>query len=155
MKKLMALACVLILPTMAFSQSMDDLKKMATSDEAQSAMDSMGGSLSGLLQGGLDVTEDQADGSIGSMMSLASQKLSAGDYDKFANMIPGADKYLESAKSLGAVAEPLASLGDFNNALSSLGISAETVEKYVPMITEYVGKLGGDDATKLLSKIFG
>ena len=97
----------------------------------------------------------QADGSIGSMLSLASQKLSAGDYDKFAGMIPGADKYLESAKSLGAVAEPLASLGDFNSALSSLGISPETIEKYVPMITEYVGKLGGDDATKLLSQLFG
>lgn len=155
MKKIIALTCVLILPTAAFSQSMDDLKKMATSDEAQSALESMGGSLSGLLQGELDLSEDQADGSIGSMLSLASQKLSAGDYDKFAGMIPGADKYLASAKSLGAVAEPLASLGDFNNALSSLGISADTIEKYVPMITEYVGKLGGDEAKALLGQLFG
>ena len=155
MKKIVAFVITLVLPLAISAQSMDDLKKMATSDEAKSAMESMGGSLSGLLQDQLDLTEDQADGSIGSMLSLASQKLSAGDYDKFAGMIPGADKYLESAKSLGAVAEPLASLGDFNSALSSLGISPETIEKYVPMITEYVGKLGGDDATKLLSQLFG
>ena len=89
MKKIVTFVITLVLPLAISAQSMDDLKKMATSDEAMSAMESMGGSLSGLLQDQLDLTEDQADGSIGSMLSLASQKLSAGDYDKFAGMIPG------------------------------------------------------------------
>lgn len=123
------------------------------------AMDSLekaaGGSLSGLLQGQLGITEDQANGSIGSLLSLAGEKLSAGDFDQLAGMIPGADGYLDAARSLGAVSGPLKTLGDLNGALSALGISPETIEKFVPMVTEYLGKIGGDEAKALLGQVLG
>ena len=132
--------------------SMDDLK----SDDAMKSLESAaGGSLSGLLQGQLGLTEDQADGSIGSLLSLAGEKLESGEFDKLAGMIPGADKYMDTAKSLGAVTGPLKSLDDLNKSLGALGISPETIEKFVPMVTEYVGKLGGDDAMGLLQKVLG
>jgi len=46
-------------------------------------------------------------------------------------------------------------MGGLNTALGSLGISPETVSKFVPTITDYLGKLGGDDAKNLLQKAFG
>jgi hypothetical protein len=39
------------------------------------------------------------------------------------------------------------------SALSSLGISPETVSKFAPMVTEYLGNLGGDDVKSLLGKV--
>lgn len=42
-----------------------------------------------------------------------------------------------------------------NGALSKLGISPETVAKFVPTVTSYLGKLGGPGATNLLQKALG
>ena len=136
-------------------QTLPNMSDMDTKDAMASLESATGGSMSSLLQGQLGLSEDQADGSIGSLLSLAGEKLSAGDFDKLAGMIPGADKYLESAKSLGAVTEPLKSLADLNQSLAALGISPETIGKFVPMVTDYLGKLGGDDAKALLAQVLG
>lgn len=148
--KLGVLAC--LITATAFGQTMPS---MNADDAMASLEDVAGGSMSGLLQDQLGLSSDQADGSIGSLLSLANSKLSAGDFDKFAGMIPGADKYMDAAKSLGAVTGPLKSLGDLNQSLSALGISPETIEKFIPMVTDYLGKLGGPDASALLSQVLG
>ena len=153
MPRILLPVLALILSTLAHGQSMPSVDALKSSDTLKSVQDAAGGSLSGLLQSQLGLTEDQADGSIGSLLELAGEKLSAGDFDKFAGMIPGADKYLETAKSLGALAGPLTSVSDLNESLSSLGISQETIQRYVPMITDYVGKLGGDEAKALLQQV--
>ena len=70
-------------------------------------------------------------------------------------MILGAEKYMGIAKSLGAVTGPLNDLAGLNTALGSLGISADTVSKFVPTITDYLGTLGGDDAKQLLQEALG
>ena len=70
-------------------------------------------------------------------------------------MIPGADKYLQAAKDLGAVTGPLKNIDGANSALASLGISPESISKFVPIVTDYLGKLGGDDAVATLQKVFG
>lgn len=111
--------------------------------------------LSGMLSDQLGVTEDQAEGGIGSMLSLASERLSADDFQKLAGAIPGADGYIDRAKELGAVAGPLKSMADLNGALSKLGISPEMAGRFVPMVTDLVGKVGGDQARSLLAMALG
>ncbi len=146
---------LLALSSTAFAQSlpsMDDLKSNETLKSIESAAS---GSMTSLLQSQLGLTEDQAEGGMGSLLSLASEKLSSGEYDQLAGMIPGADKYLDAAKSLGAVTGPLKSLTDLNQSLASLGIPPETIEQFLPMVTDYLGKLGGDDAMGLLQKVLG
>jgi hypothetical protein len=137
------------------AQTLPSMNDLNAGDAMASLEGAAGGSMSSLLQGQLGLTEDQASGSIGSLLSLAGEKLGAGDFDELAGMIPGADKYLESARSLGAVTEPLKSLGDLNQSLAALGITPETIEKFVPMVTEYLGKLGGEDAKALLAQVLG
>jgi len=39
-----------------------------------------------------------------------------------------------------------------NGALCKLGMDADTSAKFVPTITDYLGKLGGDPTKKLLAK---
>ncbi len=149
----LSLAAVMMACTVQ-AQSLNDLTKTASAG-LDSANQAMSGSLTGALQDQLGISKDQAEGGIGSMLSLASEKLNAGEFDKFAGMIPGADKYLQSAKDLGAVTDPLKNMEGLTSALSSLGISPDTVSKFAPMVTEYLGKLGGDDMKSILGKVMG
>ena len=149
------ISVAILLPFYAAAQSLGDLKGAMSSDAVESAGSALSGSMSDVLQSQLSLDQNQADGGIGSILTLASEKLSAGDFDKLAGMIPGAEKYMGIAKSLGAVTGPLNDLAGLNTALGSLGISADTVSKFVPTITDYLGTLGGDDAKQLLQKALG
>jgi hypothetical protein len=120
---------------------------------ACSSMPSMGGSkdIVSSLTKSLGVTENQAAGGVGSVLTLTQEKLVAGDFDKVAAAIPGSKKYLDMAKSLGAVTGPLTNGAGLSSALGKLGISPDTAAKFVPAVTDYVGKAAGPEVGKLLS----
>jgi hypothetical protein len=118
-------------------------------------MDSMMGTGSGLtstLTKQLGVTEAQAAGGTGSILALAQQRLAAGDFDAIAKAIPGSDKYLGAAKQLlgGATITDKAGL---HSAFSKLGMSPDMVSKFAPIVTDYVGKAGGDQARNSLAAL--
>jgi Protein of unknown function VcgC/VcgE (DUF2780) len=103
------------------------------------------------LTSSLGVTENQAMGGTGSILTLAQEKLAKGEFDQVASVIPGSKKYLDMAKSLGAVTAPLGNRSGLNSALTRLGISPTTSAKFVPAVTDFVGKAGGPDVANLLS----
>jgi hypothetical protein len=107
--------------------------------------------LMGALTSQLGVSEDQARGGIGSYLTLLQEKLAKGDFDKVASLVPGASGYLESAKKLGAVTGPLKNLQGLNGALGKLGMNADTIGKFTPMVTNYLGKAGGPTVQKMLA----
>jgi Protein of unknown function VcgC/VcgE (DUF2780) len=144
MKKRMVVLAALLLP-------------MLCSCSSAPSAPSMGGAtdiVSGLTKS-LGVTESQAAGGVGSVLTLAQEKLVAGDFDKIAAVIPGSQKYLDMAKSLGAVTGPIGNAAGLNSALGKLGISPATASKFVPAVTDFVGKAGGKDVGKLLSSALG
>jgi hypothetical protein len=103
------------------------------------------------LTSSLGVTENQAMGGTGSILTLAQEKLAKGEFDQIAKVIPGSTKYLDMAKSLGAVTGPLGNRSGLNSALTRLGISPTTAAKFVPAVTDFVGKAGGADVANMLS----
>ena len=107
--------------------------------------------LMGALTSQLGVTEDQAQGGIGSYLTLLQEKLAKGDFDKIASLVPGASGYLETAKKLGAVTGPLNNLKGLNGALGKLGMNADTVAQFTPLVTNYLGKAGGSTVQNLLA----
>jgi uncharacterized protein VcgC/VcgE DUF2780 len=131
----------------------DPLNTDALKSTATSAMNSASGSLTGMLASKLGVTQNQAEGGVGSILKLAQEKLSAGDYAQVAKAIPGAQKYLDKAKSLGAYTGALQNMGGLNGALAKLGIPPETSAKFIPLVTDYVGKLGGSKTGALLKSV--
>ena len=139
------LVSLLMLPVFAGAASMDLLK------DAQGALS---GSLSGLLQSQFDVDQKQAEGGIGSILTLAQEHLTAGDFDRVAGLVPGASDYLETAKRLGAVGGPIGNVTGLNDALGRLGISPETAAKFVPYVSDFLGKAGGEDVKALLDTLF-
>jgi hypothetical protein len=94
---------------------------------ACSSMDSMmggggSGSLTSMLTKQTGVSEPQAPGGTGAMLELAQQKLTAGDFDQVAKAIPGADKYLATAKQLLGTTNVNDKAG-LQSAFSKLGMS--------------------------------
>jgi hypothetical protein len=132
---------LLLLPLSVFAQ---------TSSLLEGAKSGLSGSLAGSMEDVLDITEDQAEGGIGSVLTLAQENLPAGDFGRLTGMIPGADGYLSAAKSLGAVTGPLKSLSGLNESLARLGMSPETVNRFVPTLSELLSKVGGEEARHLL-----
>jgi len=107
--------------------------------------------LTSMLMSKFGITENQAKGGIGSYLTLAKEKLAKGDFDQVTSLVPGATKYMETAKKLGAVAGPLGNLAGLNGALGKLGMKPETVAAFAPTVTDYIGKAGGSGVTSMLS----
>jgi hypothetical protein len=105
-----------------------------------------------MLTGTLGLTQNQAEGGVGSILKLAQEKLVRGDYDQIAALIPGASKYLDKAKKLGAYTTQIGSLAGLSSAFGKLGIPPETAAKFTPAVTDFVSKAGGKElGTKLAS----
>jgi len=107
--------------------------------------------LMGMLTSQLGITEQQATGGLGSYLTLAQEKLAKGDFDRIAALVPGASKYMEQAKALGAVAGPLKNVAGLNGALGKLGMKPESVTQFAPMVTDYLGKAGGSSVQNMLA----
>src|SRR5262245_39795938 len=93
------------------------------------AMQSLGGadSLTKLLTSQLGVTSNQATGGVGSMLSLAKERLSGMDFSTLTALIPGADSFMKSARDLGAVTGPVGDQAGLTSAFSRLGMGSDMV----------------------------
>ena len=119
-----------------------------SSTSTPSAMTSaLGGSnpLMGMLTSQLGVTQQQAEGGVGSILKLANEKMVKGDFDQVAALIPGASKYMDTAKKLGAYAGQIGDLAGLTSSLGKLGISPDTAASFIPAVTDFVGKAGGSE----------
>ena len=111
-------------------------------------------SVTDVLTKSLGVSKDQAEGGVGSILSLAQGKLQASDYTKVASAVPGADQYVQKAKDLGAVpAEGISNKSGLDAAYSKLGISPEVGSKVTSTVVDYVGKVGGGSVKSLLAGV--
>jgi len=118
---------------------------------------SMGGPevLTKLLTGQLNVTQNQATGGVGSILSLAREKLSSMDFSTFTKFIPGSDTFMKAAQNLGAVTGPVRDLNGLQSAFSKLGMGPEMIGKFSGVLSDFVGKAGGDQAKNLLAAVLG
>ena len=119
------------------------------------ARDGLSGSAAELLAGQLGISRDQAEAGIGGVLGYARERLGAADFSSLAAAIPGSDGYLGAASEAGIDAGSLGGLGDLRSALAGLGIAPETVEQFLPVLTDLVGKVGGEQARSLLATALG
>lgn len=127
-----------LVPVAGLTQSLSDLANVVRDP------------LIGMLKAKLGIDDNQAEGGMGSLLTLAKEKMPAGNFSKLTSLIPSAPKYMDTAKQLGAVAGPLKNMAGLNGAFSKLGMKAETAKQFVPTVTDYVGNIGGDSAKKML-----
>ncbi|BCA53054.1 hypothetical protein W02_01940 [Nitrospira sp. KM1] len=116
-------------------------------------MQSLGGTetLTKLLSNQLGVTANQATGGVGSMLTLAKERLSGMDFNTLSTFIPGADSFMKSAKDLGAVTGPVGDQAGLKSAFSRLGMGQDMVPKFNQTVSDFVGKTGGEKAQNILA----
>ncbi len=113
----------------------------------------MGGadSLVKLLTNQLGATPNQARGSVGSSLSLAKERLPSTDFNTLTKAIPGSDMFITSAKDQGAVTGPIRDHAGLESAYSRLGMGRDMVGKFNQVLSNFVGKAGGEPAKNLLA----
>lgn len=126
-----------------------------------------------LLTSQLGVTGEQATGGAGAMFEYAKDNLDPDDFAAIAQGIPAMDDLIamapepENSSALGESSSALTSaagLGGFDKSVGglaglassfeSLGLNADMVSKFVPIVTDYVGSVSGADAMSLLQGLF-
>jgi len=105
-------------------------------------------SLSNSLASGVGITETQASAGVGTVLNYAQGQLSAADFSTITKSIPGADSYIQAASDRLGTSK--IATGGLNSSLTRLGLSQDQINKFVPMVTDYVGKQGGEYAKNLL-----
>lgn len=117
--------------------------------------------LIGNLTKGLSVTPHQATGGAGALFSLAKSRLSPADFGKIAAVVPGMSGFLKAAPAAGGGSE-LSSLAGMlpgsagglataAAAFQKLGLSPGMVEKFAPILLNFVHAKGGAGVASLLS----
>jgi hypothetical protein len=85
------------------------------------------------------------------MLTLAKEKLSGMDFNALTKLIPGTDTYMKAAKDLGAVTGPVGDKAGLTSSFSKLGLGPDMVGKFTGVLSDFVGKAGGEPAKNLLA----
>ena len=142
------------------------LTEMATS--AASNIDLA--SLVSSVAGNLNVSENQSEGGIASIMNYVQGNLSGADYAQLASSIPGIDSLLEDVPSLSGNSaassssslsgllnkaseynSTLKSVNDLKQQFEALGLSTDMIASFVTQISSYLN-VNADEETQALFK---
>jgi hypothetical protein len=101
----------------------------------------------------LGVTKNQAVGGVGSILNLVKGKLSASDFLKVANAIPGSNDLITSAIGLTGSKGTIGTVAALIPLFTKLGMKSDMVNKFIPVVLSYVGASGGNSTMNLLSAV--
>ncbi|MBY6018594.1 DUF2780 domain-containing protein [Halomonas denitrificans] len=119
-----------------------------------------GASLVDTLVSELGITEDQAIGGAGALMAYAKQDLGSEDWSQLAELVPEASTLAESADmggvmgSLGNVLGDGAGMAQVLEQMSALGLDADTISQFAPVVIDYLKQQGGEDLIGTLTKLW-
>ncbi|HCS81251.1 MAG TPA: hypothetical protein DIV42_08800 [Alteromonas macleodii] len=118
----------------------------------------------------LNVSENQSEGGIASIMNYVQGNLSGADYAQLANSIPGIDALLEDVPSLSGnsaassssslsgllnkaseYSSTLKSVNDLKQQFEALGLSTDMIASFVTQISSYLN-VNADEETQALFK---
>jgi hypothetical protein len=128
-----------------------------------SKSDTQSSDLIGMLTSQLGVSDKQASGGVGSILSYAKDELPSNDYATLASAIPNASSLLamapksnDTVSALGALAggSSASGMAALASQFSSLGLNSSMISQFVPIIMDYFKGSGSTDAMSILSGLF-
>lgn len=120
----------------------------------------------------LGITEKQAEGGVGALFNNAKENLSAEDFNKAADAVPGVDKYMAEVpstdseegtggllkssglSSLGGSASKISSVAGLADTFSKLGMNTGTMTKFIPIVTDFMESEAGSSVAGLLKGLW-
>lgn len=117
-----------------------------------------------LLTKNLGVSNEQAEGGAGAIFKKAKRKMSVDEFSQVTDAMPevedlinavpeeeaGTDKLGGITSTLGGTADTLGGLTGVAGTFSKLGMDADMVGKFIPIILDYAKSKGGDTVAGLL-----
>ncbi len=111
----------------------------------------------------LGVTDKQASGGAGALFNMAKENLGSTKFSSIQNAVPGISKMMKDGdvklggggmSSLSGMASTLSGISKVNAIFKKLGLKPEMVQKFMPVILDYVNKKGGSSVGALLASAF-
>jgi hypothetical protein len=157
-------------------KSAEDALKAAASEDKASAIateasqmvtdNAAMSSLTGLVTAQLGVTEQQAQGGLGTLFSVAQSTLDGADFQQLSEHVPEMASLLGAAPEVSERTKGISSLvaetGKYGDALKSgneayaqfktLGLDAAQIPQYIEITNQFLKKQGGTDIASLFSK---
>lgn len=112
----------------------------------------------------LGINSQQALGGAGSIFALAQQRMKPADFMQLSSSVPGMDRYLSSvpastssiswlsseAELMGEQTSRRSNLGALTGSFQTLGMDANMINQFVPVVLQYVQTESGPAAMNLL-----
>ena len=147
-------------------ETIDKVTAMATEASKAVAKNAAMTSLTGMVTEKLGVSQQQAQGGLGTLFGMAQTTLGSSDFSQLSQYVPEMDSLLQAAPAISEEAEGISSLlgkaGKYGDALKSgsqaysqfktLGLDASQIPQYIEITDEFLKKQGGTDVATLFSK---
>ena len=151
---------------MEAAASEDKASAIATKASQMVADNAAISSLTGLVTAQLGVTEQQAQGGLGTLFSVAQSTLDGADFQQLSEHVPEMASLLGATPEVSERAKGISSLvaeaGKYGDALKSsneayaqfktLGLDAAQIPQYIEVTNQFLKKQGGTDIASLFSK---
>lgn len=152
--------------TQVFAGWFDDL--LGNEEKKPQVVETQNNDLVSSVMSQLGLNQTQAEGGLGSLLSLAQSSLSGDEFGSIASAIPGIDSLLSAAPAVdneSGMSGLLAKAGDLGSSLQGgaqvydafekLGISKELAAPMVDIVKGYLDANAGDGTTDMLMKGLG
>jgi hypothetical protein len=103
-----------------------------------------------ILAAVLGVTSDQATAGAGSLLGLASERLTPQDYARVATAIPGAPGLVKRAGEMTGLGNHFGTIANVTTALGKMGLTPVQVQSMATNLGDIAGKAGGAAVRTLL-----
>lgn len=170
MKAPLLIVAALSLPMAAHASLLDNISSKLTQKPAvsQSSTTEASSDLVGSVMSQLNLNQNQAEGGLGSLLTMAQSSLSSGDFNQITDVIPNANSLLAATPSVdkgaglsgllskaGNVGSSMQGSAMVYDAFSKLGISKEMIAPMVDILKNYLQSQGGADTASLLTQGLG
>jgi hypothetical protein len=113
------------------------------------------GSLTGLLSQQLGISQVQAQAGAGALFQVAKSQMQAAAFSQLSQSIPGMGAMLGAAPIIqGGYGGGLGSMVGLASAFQQSGMSANMIQRFIPIIVNYVESTAGSGMASSLSSAF-
>lgn len=140
--------------------------EMATTASKAMAKNAAMSSLTGMVTEQLGVSQQQAQGGLGTLFGIAQSTLGSSEFSELSQYVPEMDTLLQAAPAISEDAQGISSLlgkaGKYGDALKSgsqaysqfktLGVDITQIPQYIEITNQFLKDQGGTDVATLFSK---
>jgi len=120
-----------------------------------------------MLTQNLGISDSQAEGGTGLLLDLAKKQLAGGDFSKVLAAIPNGEALLDKVPEasglggmlgglggmLGGKAGGLGNMAALAGGFSELKMDSSMIQKFIPVVMDYLNDQGSDEVKALLAKV--